>query len=154
MPLQTSNLLRFHQVFLKLKTRLTLRDCGDWERIDLLWTMTSWAAPYANTTRRASSASPMCLRDWCTSLFTQCEAAAWREEEAKTHYLAIVHLNAWRGVMGHVRWPTPIVHTLPLPTVTLQLAAAARRLICAQRRSRKECGRWGFFLLQNETTTN
>lgn len=65
-----------HQVFLKLKTQLMWQDCGDSERIDPLWTMTSWAAPYASTIRRASFASLTCLRDSCTSSFTQCEAAA------------------------------------------------------------------------------
>lgn len=60
-----------------------LQDCGDSERTDLLWTMTSWAAPYVSTTRRASSASLMCLRDWCTSSFTQYEAAAGWEDKRK-----------------------------------------------------------------------
>lgn len=65
-----------HQVFSKSKTLLTWRDCGDNERIDLQWTTTSWAVPYVSTTRKASSASPTCLRDWSTSLFTQYETAS------------------------------------------------------------------------------
>lgn len=50
-----------------------LRDYGASGRIDLPWTMTSWAGRYVSTTRRGSFASPMCLRDWSTSLSTQCE---------------------------------------------------------------------------------
>lgn len=73
-----------HQAFLKLKTPLTLQGCGDSGRIAQLWTTTSWAAPYASTTRRVSFASLMCPRDWCTSLFTQYEVKAEWEEEEKT----------------------------------------------------------------------
>lgn len=46
--------------------------------------MTSWAGRYVSTTRRGSSASPTCLRDWSTSSCTRCETcgplggALWR----------------------------------------------------------------------------
>lgn len=114
-----------------------LQDCGGSERIDRLWTMTSWAAPYVSTIRRASSASPMCLRDLCTSLSTQCEAAAeWDEDEEeeekptkqKVSHHALEHQRQrWKGVRVHMHWPTPMIHT---STANVRVTAAEWRLIC------------------------
>ena len=72
--------------------------------------MTNWAAPFVSTTRRASSASPTCPRDWCTSLSTRCEAAAeWQrtatyDKKPKGHTMsrhALEHLR-WRGTRALV----------------------------------------------------
>ena len=87
------------QAFLKSRTRPTWPDCGGWGRTDLRWTTTSWAAPYASTTRRGSSASRTCLRDWSTSSFTPCESVhGVRRRHAchvGTHSLPHTLLGGW-----------------------------------------------------------
>lgn len=132
-----------HQVFSKLKTRLTLHDCGDSGRIGPPWTMTSWAAPYVSTIRRASSASLTCLRDLCTSLFTPCEAAAAEWEDEEEHHALEHRSQKWKGVREHVHWPTPMIHT---STANSRVEAAAWKLVWAWPKGGTiQCGAVGAF---------
>lgn len=108
-----SHLLRFHQAFSKSKTRPTSPGCGGSERIAPPWTMTSLAAPYGSTTRRASSANLMCLRDWCTSSCTPYEAALG---DVRTHHRAL-ETPEMRRCRGTSALAQPRDNTLPLPAV-------------------------------------
>lgn len=152
-----------HQVFSKSKTLLTWRDCGDNERIDLQWTTTSWAVPYVSTTRKASSASPTCLRDWSTSLFTQYETASkvggedrgWWDGNSENYKDKLCHHAPEHLIPETKRWHGTCALNYPdgthLTANTEVTAGSCCSLICAKpaRKRQKQCSCWGFFLLQN-----
>lgn len=131
-----------------------LRDSGASERIDLPWTMTSWAGLYVSTTRRGSSGSPMCLRDWSTSLCIQCEKVeqwegcweVWNTQPAKQTVVHLQHLSlAWTCIMTHM-------HNQPL-WYTILFPVKRRRHETIFEEEIAQHYYWDFlFLLQNETT--
>lgn len=146
--LLTPTLSSFHQVFLKLKTRLTLPGYGASERIDPPWTMTSWAGRYVSTTRRGSSASPTCLRDWSTSSCTRCETVdRWevrRKEQPAEQTIQMPRFESTRAWHDHSSrntcWPTLLVHiSAPRGGRDVWILICA----CAHEKETRQCYCWG-----------
>lgn len=129
--------------------------------------MTSWAGRYVSTTRRGSSASPTCLRDWSTSSCTRCETAdRWevrcKEQPAEQtiQMPCTASTRAWHDNSSrNTCWPTPLVHiSAPRGGKDAWILICA----CAHEKETRQCYCWGggedilchvcfVFLLQNET---